>query len=524
MAVHPSPSTLAPISSPLWASLLEGISTPEELEQRVRSLSPAQQREILDETRRARAHDSDVDYVEYVHAENLTDGGGFLPPHIIELFRFYDHLRETHQSGVALEPRGSSKTTSFTIGKLSHEISRDPDIRVGLFSNTSTQAEAFSRAIRTTVSDNERHAEIFGETLKSTKWTDGEWIHPRSRHAKGSKDVTVYAQGTGGPIISKRFDVIVMDDILDEENTKSSLQMEQVDTWFWKTVKPTLAPGGIIIVIGTRWAEGDLYQVLTDSKDLGGKGWPLLHRSAFLTNPDKPEELLFDEEGNPISYWPERWSVEALLKEQEDMGSAFFDVAYMNSVAGLMKGNVFPRLSDSYYFSTLPDGRDYTFKMGIDLASSEKESADYTARVVTAVDEEGEFWVMSAYRDRRETNHAEFVNDGYQAYPQVALVIAENNQFQSTLVQNVLRDYPGIPIVGRKSDVDKVTRARAVAAKYEAHKVHHHISLKGSIFERELMGFPKGHDDFVDALGFSMDLQGGGFFFGSLRRGSRTRR
>jgi predicted phage terminase large subunit-like protein len=100
----------------------------------------------------------------------------------------------------------------------------------------------------------------------------------------------------------------------------------------------------------------------------------------------------------------------------------------------------------------------------------------------------------------------------------MALVICENQMFQSTLVQTVMRDYPRIPIEGRKSDADKVTRARAVAAKYEAHKVHHHQSLEDTDFERELLSFPKGHDDFVDALGFSFDLAGQGFFFGSVRR------
>jgi predicted phage terminase large subunit-like protein len=81
-----------------------------------------------------------------------------------------------------------------------------------------------------------------------------------------------------------------------------------------------------------------------------------------------------------------------------------------------------------------------------------------------------------------------------------------------------MREYPRIPIEGRKSDTDKVTRARALAAKYEAHKVFHHSSLEDSDFERELLSFPKGHDDMIDAVGFSFDLGGGGFFFGSVRR------
>ena len=93
-----------------------------------------------------------------------------------------------------------------------------------------------------------------------------------------------------------------------------------------------------------------------------------------------------------------------------------------------------------------------------------------------------------------------------------------SQQFQSTLIQEVMEEYPRIPIEGKTADVDKTTRARAVAAKYEAHKVHHHSRLRGSAFETELLSFPKGHDDFVDALGL---LDGPrrptSFFFGSLK-------
>jgi phage terminase large subunit-like protein len=62
--------------------------------------------------------------------------------------------------------------------------------------------------------------------------------------------------------------------------------------------------------------------------------------------------------------------------------------------------------------------------------------------------------------------------------------------------------------MGRRADTDKVTRARAVAARYEAGKVFHHISLKDSELEIELASFPKGHDDLTDALGLSFDLTG----------------
>ena len=199
------------------------------------------------------------------------------------------------------------------------------------------------------------------------------------------------------------------------------------------------------------------------------------------------------------------------------MGTALFSCAYQNDVTGLMEGNVFLKANFQYYDKLDPE-KHYTVRMGIDLASSTRETADFTARVTTTEDEEGNFYVNSVYRDRRETRHAEFVNDGYMAAPNVSIVIVENNQFQSTLIQEILRDYPRIPIEGKKSDVDKKTRARAIAAKYEGNKVWHHRSLKGGEFEEELLAFDRGHDDMVDALGFSMDLGGDQFYFTAVRR------
>jgi predicted phage terminase large subunit-like protein len=316
----------------------------------------------------------------------------------------------------------------------------------------------------------------------------------------------MYAVGVGGAVLSKRFDIILMDDILDEENTQSVDQREAVQLWFKKTLKPTLAPDGVVIVIGTRWGEEDLYEQFMKPTYDGGFGWQS-HVVSALTE---------DENGKLVSYWPEYWPVERLLEEREEMGSALFACSYQNDISGLLAGNIFHGPFD--HFNSLPDGR-YTLRMGVDLASSIRERADYTARVTTAEDlDTGDFYVLSAYRDKRESHHAEFIQDGWMAYPNIALVIVENNQFQSTLIQEVMETYPRIPIEGKKADVDKTTRGRAVAAKYEAHKVHHHASLRGTVFETELLSFPKGHDDFVDALGYSMDLGGDTFFFGSLRR------
>lgn len=413
---------------------------------------------------------------------------------------------DKRENGVILEPRGHAKSTWANTVLLSWLIARNPNIRVGLMSNTAKQAYDFSRAIRFTLERNDTFKDIFGDLMSgSPKLTDPAWLRADSKHVE-TKDVTLFAQGVGGAILSKRFDIILCDDILDEENTINIEQQEKVDTWFTKTLRPCLVPGGVIIVIGTRWAEGDLYEKLMAPPEEGGKGWRSLVKGA-----------IYDDGGTERALWPEVWTLEALQRERVEMGSAMFACAYLNDISGLMTGNVFR--GPFQYFTQLPADHSFTWRMGVDLASSEKERADYTARVVTAEDRDtGDFYVFSVVRDKRETGHASFINDGYMAYPDINLVVCETNQFQSTLVQEVMRDYPRIPIEGKKADVDKVTRARAVSAKYEAHRVFHHASMAGSEFERELLSFPKGHDDMVDALGLSMDLGGGGVFFGSLRR------
>jgi len=425
-------------------------------------------------------------------------------------------LRRDH--AVYLLPRGGAKTTWDNTILCSWLTGKYPDIRIGMVSNTDSQAKDFSRAVKYTIGSNPLHQQVFPESKPSAeKWTDKEWIASGSRWL-GSKDVTMFAVGVGGAIISKRFDLILMDDILDEENTQSVDQREAVEIWFKKTLKPCLAPDGVVVVIGTRWGEEDLYEQFMKPTYDGGFGW----RSHVVSS------LTEDENGQLISYWPGYWPVERLLKEKEEMGSALFSCSYQNDISGLLAGNIFHGPFD--HFVTLPEGHQYTLRMGVDLASSTRERSDYTARVTAAEDVcpkenrcglTGSFYVLSSYRDKRESHHAEFIYDGWMAYPNISLVIVEKVQFQSTLVQEVMEDYPRIPVMGRPADGDKTTRARAVAAKYEAHKVFHHVSLRGTAFETELLSFPKGHDDFVDALGYSMDMGGDTFFYGSMKSRSR---
>jgi len=432
---------------------------------------------------------------------------------------------ENRENGVVLLPRGHAKTTWLNTILLSWLASKHPNLRVGLISNTAKQANAFSRAVRFTLEANEYQHDVFGNLAGKHKWNDVEWIRKDSA-LLGTNNVSMYSTGTGGPIVSKRFDLILCDDILDEENTVNPEQREKVTNWFWKTLKPCLAPGGSVIVIGTRWAEGDLYQELIEDKK-----WPSIQRGAIyypcgtcgqdFPNTDQFLAHLLKKKcatnPKPTALWPDLWPLDKLEQERRDMGSAMFACSYLNDISGLMAGNIFRReWFANKYFNELPFKESgYTWTMGVDLASSEKERADYTARVIVAKDDENNCYVWTVNRAKIETGHREFVIDGFNTFPLISRIVVENNQFQGAFVKDLINS-TSLPIVGKKAEVDKVTRARSVAARYESGKVYHHKSLEGSDFEMELLQFPKGHDDMIDALGYAMEVGAGGAYWGSL--------
>lgn len=448
--------------------------------------------------------------------------GNPVRPHHRDMLEHIVNGIVTRRNTVNLLPRGAAKTTHGNTGLCSWLVGNYPDIAIGLMTNTQDMADAFSKAVRNTVELNPRFIELYGQLKSDQKWTDKEWVRKDSALI-GTNNSTMFARGVGGAIISKRFDLLLLDDILDKENTATPEQRDAVNAWLLQTVLPCLKPDGVVVVLGTRWAVEDTYELLMADEDTQvgtaagepamGKGWQSMILPA-LTAADGGQADLNDM-SNLVSYWPDYWTLDKLMAKRKDLGTPMFMCAYQNDMSGLLSGNVFP--GKFQHFDTLPPG-DYTIRMGIDLASSEKERADYTARVTTAENTQGDFFVLSVVRDKRETHHAEFIHEGWLAYPDMDLVVCESQAFQSTLIQEVMRDYPRIPIEGKKTDVDKTTRARAVAAKYEAGKVFHRQGLADGDFERELRQFPKGHDDMVDALGFSMDMGGDEFYFGSVRR------
>jgi predicted phage terminase large subunit-like protein len=140
--------------------------------------------------------------------------------------------------------------------------------------------------------------------------------------------------------------------------------------------------------------------------------------------------------------------------------------------------------------------------VGVDLAISEREGADYTAMAAFSRDSEGRIWVRDVYRARLSFRASQEAVQAFAARWSPRVIAIEATQYQAAAVQELLRT-TSLPVRGVKPDRDKLTRFQPLAARYEQHLVWHAPGLPRE-FEQELLAFPVGtHDDMVDACAYA---------------------
>lgn len=155
--------------------------------------------------------------------------------------------------------------------------------------------------------------------------------------------------------------------------------------------------------------------------------------------------------------------------------------------------------------------------MGVDLAISKSETADFTAIAIVGYDpESGRRYVLDVWRGKVGFHDVVATIRQYAEKWKPQRINIEAVQYQVAVVQDLLRK-TSLPVKAIKPDRDKVTRFHGLLARYEQLLVTHVTNLDPE-FERELLSFPIGaHDDIVDALVYAelaaVKNQGAGVVF-----------
>lgn len=298
-------------------------------------------------------------------------------------------MLDANRMCVLFAPVEHAKTQQIAVGRALWVLGRNPNLRIGLISNTSTQAEKILHSIKQHIVSNPRVLEVFPHLKPSERdedpWTAGAITVERTVIAK---DPSIQAFGIGGAlVVGSRLDVIIGDDLLDFENTRTADQLKKVLDWWDTTIFTRLVDGGVVWLIGTPWARGDILHVLEERP-----GYASARYSAVL-NPDEPQ-------ANWRPLWPEQFSLQRLITIAQnttphnfarkylcrvvDSASARFQQAWLDQCMDLGKGRTL--LSRA---PVTPGGRPMPCFTGVDLGVGQKEGHDLSVLFTITVDDAG---------------------------------------------------------------------------------------------------------------------------------------
>lgn len=324
-----------------------------------------------------------------------------------------------------------------------------------------------------------------------------------------------------GAVTGQGGDFLTIDDAHSATDAHSDADRESALRWFrevW-TNRLNSQENGRMLVIGQRVHDNDVSgYILHERPD-----WVHLNLPAYYEPDRKCVTSIWSdprtEEGQLL--WPERFSNATLEGLKRDLGSMGFAAQYQQRPvpAG---GGQFKKLwfryftqEDTHYCLESPDAVKRVLiescqkVITVDLAISQKQSADYTVISTWAVTPDREILLIDCLREHLDNpEQQKQIQLLYQRY-HPAYISVESVAYQLAIIQQLLR--LGLPTKEYKPVKDKVSRASTAAVLYEAGRVYHpRIASWLGDWEDELLIFPMGaHDDMVDTASMICDLVSG---------------
>lgn len=198
-----------------------------------------------------------------------------------DLLEYSDITHATHDGMIAaLEaptkrklicvPRGCFKSSIGVVGYSIWTLLRNPNTRILIDSEVYENSKNFIREIRGKL-ELPRVTMLFGNFV-SNQWAEGSITI--AQRTKILKESSITASGISAGKTGQHYDVIINDDMNSFKNSQTQEQRQKIINHLKLNVS-ILEPGGIMVVIGTRYSSDDAI------------GW-------ILENEIKPQGLLVD--------------------------------------------------------------------------------------------------------------------------------------------------------------------------------------------------------------------------------------
>jgi len=333
------------------------------LEEMLSGLDPAQYEKLIEEIKvyqaaveREKAQGTFMDYVGmmwpgFIHGRH----------HALMAKKFEDVASGKIKRVIINMPPRHTKSEFASYLLPSWYLGKFPKKKVIQCSNKAELAVGFGRKVRNLVGS-EAYARVFpGVHLRQDSKAAGRWAT--------NEGGEYFAIGVGGTVTGKGADLLIIDDPHSEQEAAAAAHnadvYQKVYEWYTSGPRQRLQPGGTIVIVMTRWADGDLTgRVLKDAiQRQTGEQWDLIELPAILPS------------GKPL--WPEFWSLDELEALKEELPAGKWNAQYQQKPTG-EEGAIVKREWWKVWDKERPPACEFLIQSW-DTAFTKNERSDYSA-------------------------------------------------------------------------------------------------------------------------------------------------
>ena len=361
--------------------------------------------------------------------------------------------------------------------------------------HTAELAVRFGRKVRNII-DSQEYSTIFPDLkLQADNKSAGRWT--------SNQEGEFFAAGVGGAITGRGADLLIIDDPHSEQDAMSPTAMESAYEWYTSGPRQRLQPGGIIIIVMTRWSTKDLVgKVLKKQGEENADKWEVVEFPAIMPETDTP-------------LWPEFWRKEELLSVKASLPISKWNSQWLQNPTA-EEGSIVKREWWNLWEGDVPA---YSYVIqSYDTAFSKKETADYSAITTWAIfspqdGEADQIILLDAKRVRVDFPELKKLAWDEYKYWEPDCVLIEAKASGTPLTQELRR--MGIPVTAYTPSrgQDKIARMNSVAPIFESGMVWATEDNFADEVIEEMAAFPYGdHDDYCDSATMAlMRFRQGGF-------------
>jgi predicted phage terminase large subunit-like protein len=419
-----------------------------------------------------------------------------------------------------LAPRGHGKTTA--VGSyILWRICKNRHIRILIATINQDKANSMMTFVQEHLSKNTNLIDLFGDFKGQTTWSRDQ-IRVSLNDTKFTfyNEPTLKVLGVNSRIISAHYDLIILDDITDNTNSKTEHQRRELEDWYNGPLVGTFLSNTNLINIGTKWHEDDIHTYLANKA-----GFKSLRYQALLQEPDEngngarvlwPDHLPWDEKmikeinieraQNNKPLMPEDSLTLKFVREHQ--GELHFQMQYQNEIIASGISKIKPEWVDKAQSKFMKLGgiipTNLKIFMGVDFGG-EDTSSDYFAISVVGVDSDANYYVLDNYRTHASLHRQIEIIKAMDEKWHPSRVGIEAVSQQKMIVDDIIRGNPSMPVIPIKSSIvnDKDTRVDRLSILFETNRIA--LNPIFTTLADELVMYPRArNDDCLDSLSFAI--------------------